>query len=132
MHYGSATDLTTNYSTVNSYFFTIDSRPFENIAVSFKTAINNSRMGFDPLTNWVGPIDQIGKLDFAGYAEVNTYSDLASDSVEFDLNLNFIINDNLSLLAEANYQNFDDNQPYVYGDTTGRWFYGKLSLRYIF
>ncbi len=77
-------------------------------------------------------MDMIPKLDFGGYAEVNGYSDLHSDSLEFDLNLNVTLSDNMSVLVEANYQKFDDKQPYVYGDTTGRWFYGRLSLRYIF
>lgn len=89
-------------------------------------------MSYDPLTSWVGPIDQIHHLDFEGYSETNTYSDLDNNSYEFGLSLNYLLSENLSLVAESNYTKFEDNQPYVYGDTTGKWFYGKLGVRYIF
>jgi len=132
LHYGSAEALTENKTSLNSYFLTVDTRPFEQIALSFRAAITDAHMGFDPLSTWTGPVDAIHHLDFEGYQEVNTYSDLDDNIYEFGLTLNYLISDNLSILAEANYNKFEDYQPYVYGDTTGKWFYGKLAVRYIF
>lgn len=88
-------------------------------------------MGFNPVTQMDIPENPLHHHDF-DYSGINTYSDLDYNIYEFGLNLNYLISENLSLVAEAMYNKFEDYQPYVYGDTTGNWFYGKLAVRYIF
>ncbi len=131
MHYGSANALAENETSLNSYFLQLDTKPFENISLSLKAAVIDAKMGFDPVTEWDIPANTLTHHDF-DYSGINTYSDLDYNIYEFGLNLNYLISDNLSLVAEAMYDKFEDYQPYVYGDTTGNWFYGKLAVRYIF
>jgi len=131
MHYGSANALANNETEYNSYFLQLDTKPFENITLSVKASVINATQGFDPVTDWDIP-DNPTHHNFEGYSEIHEYSDLDYDIYEFGLNLNYLISDNLSLVAEAIYNKFEDYQPYVYGDTTGKWFYGKLGVRYIF
>jgi len=118
--------------TANTYFVTLDSRPFDKITTSIKVAYTDSKMAFDPITHWDGPYEEIEHLDFESFSELNTFSDLDDEILDFRFNLNYLVNENLSLLFEANYSKFTDNQYYVYGDTSGRWFYGRFTVRYIF
>lgn len=110
----------------------MDAKPFENIALSVKASVINANQGFDPVTDWDIPENPLHHHNFEGYSEIHEYSDLDYEIYELGLNLNYLISDNLSLVAEAIYNKFEDYQPYVYGDTTGKWFYGKLGIRYIF
>jgi len=130
--HGSATALINNHMTANTYFVTYDANPFDKVALSFKVAYSSSKMAFDPITHWDGPYDEIAHLDFDSYDELHTYSDLDDDILDFEFDLHYTVNENLSVLFEANYNRFDDNQYYVYGDTSGRWFYGRFTVRYVF
>ena len=132
MHYGSANALAENNTSLNSYFLQLDAKPFENIALTLKAGLTDAHQGFDPVTEWDIPTNPLAHHDFEGYSEINEYSDLDYNIYELGLNLTYLISDDLSLVAEATYNKFQDYQPYVYGDTTGNWFYGKLGVRYIF
>lgn len=118
--------------TNNTYFVSLDTRPFDKIELSLKATYTNSKMGFDPITHWEGPYDEIEHLDFGTFGEVNEYSDLNDGILDLKFNLRYLVNENLSVLFEGNYSKFDDNQSYVYGDTSGKWFYGKFTVRYTF
>jgi len=132
LHYGTATSLTEYHTTANTYYFSLNSMPFEDVEINLTASLSNAKASFDPVTHWSGDVDAIHHLDFDGYSQMNTYSDLDFEVLEFKAEVYYYVTRDLSILAEIDYNKFNDYQPYVYGDQTGKWVYGKLGFRYFF
>jgi len=132
LHYGTATALTEYHTTANTYYMSLNSMPFEDVEINLTTSFSNAKAGFDPVSSWDGDIDAIEHLDFEGYSEINTYSDLSFEVLQFKAEVYYYITKDLSILAEIDYNKFTDNEPYVYGDQDGKWVYGKLGFRLFF
>lgn len=106
--------------------------PFENVEINLTASISKSTADFDPLTNWEGDIEAIDHLDFEGYSEINSYSNLDFDVLQFKTEIYYYLTKDLSIMAVLDYNKFTDDAPYVYGDQDGKWVYGKLGFRLFF
>ena len=106
--------------------------PFENVEINLTASISNSTASFDPINHWDGDITAIPYLDFDGYSQISSYSDLDFEVFEFKTEINYYLTENLSLNAVLDYNKFTDDAPYVYGDQDGKWVYGRLGLKLFF
>ncbi len=106
--------------------------PFEDVEINLTASISNANAYFEPLTHWDGDIEAIHHLDFDGYQEINTYSNLDFKVLQFKTEIYYYLTRELSLMAEIEYNKFTGDAPYVYGDQDGKWVYGKLGFRLFF
>ena len=110
----------------------LNSMPFENVEINLTASVSNAKAHFDPITHWDGDINAIPHLDFEGYSEIDTYSDLDFNVLQVKTEIYYYITKDLSIMAVLDYNKFTDDAPYVYGDQDGKWVYGKLGFRLFF
>ncbi len=62
------------------------------------------------------------------YSNIHTYSDLDQSYLELKLGGEFDLNDNLGIFADADYLDFSDDELWVYGDQSGKYYYGRVGF----
>ncbi len=63
---------------------------------------------------------------------IEAYSRLKFSQAELNIGGNYAFTGALSLVAQAGYRMFEDDDPYVYGDQDGDSYYGNLGIAYRF
>lgn len=126
---GSGTTEIENSMTSHVLYLNYNTLLNDHLELDFNVMWTKADMAHDELVNWAGPIHDIHHLDFEGFSETHTYSDLDDRMLEADLGLNMLISDRFTMYGEIGYREFDDRAPYVYGDMTGDWTYGKVVAR---
>ena len=73
---------------------------------------------------------------YNNFAELNaalpTYSDLEYTQLNVSLGGTYNFSNNLYMMAKAQYEQFEDDQPYVYGDQDGTAISGNVGIGYNF
>lgn len=77
------------------------------------------------------PEEGIAKADY-DYSEIHEYSDISQTSIDATLSAEFKLSKSASLYGYANYIDFQDDEPWVYGDQTGSLFTGALGAKFHF
>ncbi|PLX98875.1 MAG: hypothetical protein C0623_11075 [Desulfuromonas sp.] len=94
--------------------------------------------GFDPAASDAATTYTNGALNtfYTNWTELNamlpTYSDLDYTQLNVSLGGTYNFSDNLYMMAKAQYEKFDDDQPYVYGDQDGTAITGNIGVGYNF
>ena len=68
-------------------------------------------------------------IDFTGFDD---YSDLNYSIFDITLNINLNLTEKWSIFAVFNYTDFNDSEPYVYGDLDGEFYTANIGLQYKF
>ncbi len=68
-------------------------------------------------------------LDYSGFGD---YSDLDYSIFDITLSLTFNINEKWSLYGVFNYTDYEDDEPYAYGDLDGEFYTANVGLQYKF
>ncbi len=56
------------------------------------------------------------------YSDMNNYSDLDQSYFELDFGGTMMVTDNVGVFTNFKYMDFTDDQPYIYGDETGKYY----------
>ncbi len=99
-------------------------------SLNFMT-MDQDKHGFAPPKFYITYISSDGgkTLDFAGFDD---YSDLDYSVLDLTLNLTFNINEKWSIYGVFNLTDFQDDEPYVYGDLDGEYYSANIGIQYKF
>ena len=68
-------------------------------------------------------------IDYTGYDD---YSDLDYSVLDLTLNVSLDINESWGLYGVVNYTDYQDDEPYAYGDLDGSYYYANIGFQYKF
>ncbi len=68
-------------------------------------------------------------LDYTGY---DTYSDLDYTIFTLTFNVNVDISENIGIFGVLNYTDYQDDEPYAYGDLDGAYYSANIGVTYKF
>ncbi len=68
-------------------------------------------------------------LDYTGFDD---YSDLDYSIFDLTFNVNVDLNESWGLYGVFNYQDYQDDEPYAYGDLDGSYYFANIGFQYKF
>ena len=97
---------------------------------SFMT-IDQDIHGFNPPAFYITYISSDGgkTLDYTGFDD---YSDLDYSVLDLTLNVSFDINEHWGVYGVFNLTDYNDDEPYVYGDLDGTYYSANIGIQYKF
>jgi len=98
--------------------------------LSCSLAYVQAEAGFDSV-HFPEPEEGVYKADY-DYTEIHRYSDLSQTSWQADVAAEVGLGEHASLFSRLQYVDFQDDEPWVYGDQTGSLFTGSAGVRLSF